>query len=603
MGTYVGNTLVAGATFNPTLLDFKWTDHILNDVSWLRADTFSWQPGSVYEAVYNHLADEYANAVFNLPVTAATQNAYLGNNKGSWRVVWDGTKFVAISAYGYVSTSEDGMTWAAATQNANLGNNDWCTIEYDGTKFVALGYNGHISTSTNGADWTVATQNANLGDNKWSKILWNGTKFVALGYDGYISTSEDGTIWTEATQNANLSQGYGWCGLAYDGTKFVALGVTTYTSTSTDGINWSVPVVNANLGFNNLWYGGLTYTGNGFIAVAWNGAVSRSLDGVTWEPAVVDANLGNKNWSTIVYNGDKLLFVGNAAWLSETEFSTETVAGTTIKYCAAADGHKICPASEESNVSTIYNATGVAWYYILDTSNTRFKLPRTKFGFTGMRDIVGNYVAPGLPNLEGDFHAGTIGDDYADNVLFKKTTSSNWTTGQGYYGFINSNMHMNASVYNSIYGNSTTVQPPATQMYLYFYVGNFTKSAIQQTAGLNAELFNDKVDKGHQVIAFQAPTAANNYTWYRKYADGWVEQGGQFSNSARSTTINLPITMADTNYYASVMLLHCSSDWSATVNAGVQNNSRTTSSFIAQVWYNSSNTTGLNCWEVKGMAA
>ena len=51
MGTYVGNTLVAGATFNPTLLDFKWTDHILNDVSWLRADTFSWQPGNVYELV------------------------------------------------------------------------------------------------------------------------------------------------------------------------------------------------------------------------------------------------------------------------------------------------------------------------------------------------------------------------------------------------------------------------------------------------------------------------------------------------------------------------------------------------------------------------
>lgn len=114
---------------------------------------------------------------------------------------------------------------------------------------------------------------------------------------------------------------------------------------------------------------------------------------------------------------------------------------------------------------------------------------------------------------------------------------------------------------------------------------------------------NTFVAKGHEVVAFQAPTAANSYTWYRRYADGWVEQGGQFTNSARSTTINLPITMADTNYYVSVMLLHCASDWSATVNAGVQGNSRTTTSFIAQVWFNSDNTTGLNCWEVKGMAA
>lgn len=56
--------------------------------------------------------------------------------------------------------------------------------------------------------------------------------------------------------------------------------------------------------------------------------------------------------------------------------STETIAGTTITFYLATDGHKICPASEESNVAAIYAATGVAWYYILDTANQRFKLPR-----------------------------------------------------------------------------------------------------------------------------------------------------------------------------------------------------------------------------------
>ena len=28
------------------------------------------------------------------------------------------------------------------------------------------------------------------------------------------------------------------------------------------------------------------------------------------------------------------------------------------------------------------------------------------------------------------------------------------------------------------------------------------------------------------VVEFQTPTAENNYTWYRKYKSGWVEQGG-----------------------------------------------------------------------------
>ena len=65
-------------------------------------------------------------------------------------------------------------------------------------------------------------------------------------------------------------------------------------------------------------------------------------------------------------------------------------------------------------------------------------------------------------------------------------------------------------------------------------------------------LLSNKVDKGHQVIDFQAPTSANGYTWYRKYADGWVEQGG-IQNGAgyyARTTVTLPIAMADNTYQA-----------------------------------------------------
>ncbi len=51
------------------------------------------------------------------------------------------------------------------------------------------------------------------------------------------------------------------------------------------------------------------------------------------------------------------------------------------------------------------------------------------------------------------------------------------------------------------------------------------------------------------VIESQLPTAENNYTWYRKYKSGWVEQGIQrltFTTSEQTAT--LPVTMADTNY-------------------------------------------------------
>jgi hypothetical protein len=51
------------------------------------------------------------------------------------------------------------------------------------------------------------------------------------------------------------------------------------------------------------------------------------------------------------------------------------------------------------------------------------------------------------------------------------------------------------------------------------------------------------------VVAFQAPTADNNYTWYRKYRSGWVEMGGKaVTDGANPTPITLPVEVADTNY-------------------------------------------------------
>ena len=68
-------------------------------------------------------------------------------------------------------------------------------------------------------------------------------------------------------------------------------------------------------------------------------------------------------------------------------------------------------------------------------------------------------------------------------------------------------------------------------------------------------LVGERVLTGHEVVAFQAPTSENNYTWYRKYADGWVEMGG-YDNTTRSTSssstpkiqITFPVEFADTNY-------------------------------------------------------
>lgn len=180
--------------------------------------------------------------------------------------------------------------------------------------------------------------------------------------------------------------------------------------------------------------------------------------------------------------------------LSTPVSETETIGDTTIAFYRADDGHKICLADQEANVQRLYDATGVAWYYVLDTANKQFKLPRTQFGFTGLRDSVGGYVEAGLPNITGAFSNTTLlyaGQD-ASGAFSKSEHSGKYAQSVG--SSAGTNVNFNASRSSSVYGNSNTVQPPATQMYLYFYVGNYVRGIDEINIGVLSEKFNEKVD-------------------------------------------------------------------------------------------------------------
>ena len=313
--------------------------------------------------------------------------------------------------------------------------------------------------------------------------------------------------------------------------------------------------------------------------------------------------------------------------LSVPKSETETISGITIRYYKADDGHKICMQDQEANVQALYEATGVAWYYIIDEANKRFKLPRTKHAFTGLRDSVGKYVPAGLPNI-----TGTIGSGYGTassipwvshtgtGALYAIQTSSSsyllggstsTQTGLSKYGF-------DASRSNTTYGNSNTVQPPATQMYLYFYVGNFKRDALEQTAGITSEQLNNKADisdvqalesrtdileQGDYVVASQEPTSSNGYTWYRKYKSGWVEQGGRWSGSrtiaqgdSGNVTPSLPIKMANKYYYVNAA---CEDVFCFLMNT----NAEVHQCLFGWGAYSVGRTLSAFIWEVKGFAA
>jgi hypothetical protein len=104
------------------------------------------------------------------------------------------------------------------------------------------------------------------------------------------------------------------------------------------------------------------------------------------------------------------------------------------------------------------------------------------------------------------------------------------------------------------------------------------------------------------VVAFQAPTAGNNYTWYRKYASGWVEQGGRASvtgyGQTSDSTVNLPVTMSDTNFFAQATILGNGENIGLAQEVAIIS----TTKISLRINYSSTVTRTLS-WEVKGMAS
>lgn len=77
-----------------------------------------------------------------------------------------------------------------------------------------------------------------------------------------------------------------------------------------------------------------------------------------------------------------------------------------------------------------------------------------------------------------------------------------------------------------------------------------------------ADVLNNKVDLADganqanvdYVIETQLPTAQNNYTWYRLYKSGWVEQGGKITTAGVDTTVQLLKEMDNTTYHCLISM-------------------------------------------------
>ena len=295
---------------------------------------------------------------------------------------------------------------------------------------------------------------------------------------------------------------------------------------------------------------------------------------------------------------------------THTEADYEIEDGVT--FLRTQKGYKIVFAGEqETQVANKYERTGIAWFYILDIENKKFKLPRTKFGFEGIRTSSGNDISAGLPDPNIDL---LYRQDSTSSGVYTNKFGSDGYTGSSYSNTSGTDEYMQSSLNlgkvaplgaictNSLYGNNSTVQPPATEMYLYFYVGNYTKTVIEQAAGINSESLNNKVD-----ISSLSPIIpvidffVSGKSGYIIHSNGYCRQWGTIPFGATGGWASGNITFLKKFKNVDYSLLG-RGNWSDAASSDFRVNSMSTTGFNVTVAINTL-TAHNGQWEATGLLA
>lgn len=212
-----------------------------------------------------------------------------------------------------------------------------------------------------------------------------------------------------------------------------------------------------------------------------------------------DHELNNLSWlkSNGQWNSGTVYVDAYDELLTEYNNSSSTTKTEgSITYKLTPKGYKIALADQETAIDTKYSKDGIAWYYILDTTNEKFKLPKAKHPSlvtsTSTVPVVGNGMALGLTDGTNNFSLGVVSDvglvpraPYGGSVgsavsftEHRNATLTGVTTDPANSGLV-ADLSSNVKDYN---------------MYLYFYVGETVQNANLIDAGRIGEQLTNKVD-------------------------------------------------------------------------------------------------------------
>ena len=163
--------------------------------------------------------------------------------------------------------------------------------------------------------------------------------------------------------------------------------------------------------------------------------------------------------------------VNRLAELANQALAKESVLpGSVIAWAANStpNGYLLCNGATVSRTTYAALFSAIGTTYGTGDGSTTFALPNLTDKFIMGSGTAGTVKAAGLPNITGSVSTSRFGYGESNNGSGALRLNANSATGPDYNSDTHSNeLSFNASRFNSIYGASTTVQPPALTMRFY----------------------------------------------------------------------------------------------------------------------------------------
>ena len=153
----------------------------------------------------------------------------------------------------------------------------------------------------------------------------------------------------------------------------------------------------------------------------------------------------------------------------------------------------------EANWQTAVTAYGVCGKFVYDSINNTVRLPKITGIVEGTTDTtaLGDLVEAGLPNITGKANSGFLWDAIVNSQGALECKTSTMNNNAMAYAAGNDKLreiNINASRSNSIYGNSSTVQPQTIKVLYYIVIATNTKTEIEVDIDNIATDLNGKAD-------------------------------------------------------------------------------------------------------------